>query len=68
MPAGAWDYFCLDQIRYHGHWLTILYDKTGERYHHGKGMRVFADGKEIARSVSLARFSRTSSPRSRARL
>ena len=56
VPADAWDYFCLDQIRYHGHWLTILYDKTGERYHHGKGMRVFADGKEIASSVSLGKI------------
>ena len=44
MPAGTWDYFCLDQVRYHGRWLTILYDKTGERYHQGKGLRVFADG------------------------
>ena len=28
--------------------LTILYDKTGERYGKGKGLRVFADGHEIA--------------------
>ncbi|MGO9111764.1 MAG: MGH1-like glycoside hydrolase domain-containing protein [Thermoguttaceae bacterium] len=54
VPAGTWDYFCVDQIRYHSHWLTILYDKTGDRYHKGKGLRVFADGREIASSPSLA--------------
>lgn len=55
VPDGAWDYFCLDQVRYHGHWLTVLYDKTGERYQKGKGLRVFADGKEIAAAESLTR-------------
>ena len=55
MPEGTWGYFCLDQIRYHGHWLTILYDKTGQRYGKGKGLRVFADGKEIATSEKLQR-------------
>ena len=55
VPAEAWDYFCLDQIRYHGRWLTILYDKTGQRYGKGAGLRVFAGGQEIARSDSLAR-------------
>lgn len=46
MPEGTWDYFCLDQIHYHGHWLTILYDKSGQRYGNGKGLGVFTDGKE----------------------
>ena len=55
VPADAWDYFCMDQIRYHGRWLTILYDKTGERYKKGKGLRVFADGKEIAAAEGLSR-------------
>ncbi len=47
VPA-AWDYFCLDQVRYHGRWLTIFYDRTGERYQKGRGLRLFADGREIA--------------------
>jgi hypothetical protein len=42
-------------VPYHGHSLTILYDKTGSRYHMGKGLRVFADGTEIGSSRSLAR-------------
>jgi hypothetical protein len=55
VPEATWDYFCLDQIRYHGHWLTILFDKNGERYGKGKGMHVFSDGKEIAAADTLTR-------------
>ncbi len=51
----AWDYFCLDQIPYHGFALTILFDKTGSHYGKGKGLRVWADGREIAASERLAR-------------
>ena len=55
VPEGTWDYFCLDRVRYHGRWITILYDKTGERYGKGTGLRVFADGKEIAAAEKLGR-------------
>lgn len=37
-------YFCLSDVYYHGHKVTILYDKTGEKYHFGKGLKVFVDG------------------------
>jgi hypothetical protein len=47
------DYFALDGIRYHGKTVTILYDKTGERYHRGKGFRVYADGIEKYDSETL---------------
>ncbi|MCE9610172.1 MAG: hypothetical protein K8R23_08175 [Chthoniobacter sp.] len=55
VPAGKWDWFCLDKVSYHGRVLTILWDKTGAKYSKGKGLRVFADGKEIAQSETLAR-------------
>ncbi|MEI6168957.1 MAG: hypothetical protein WCS52_17380, partial [bacterium] len=56
VPVGTWDYFCLDRVPYHGYLLTIFYDKTGERYNRGKGLRVLADGKEIAASDTLAKM------------
>ena len=56
VPVGTWDYFCLDRVPYHGRLLTIFYDKTGERYNRGKGLRVLADGKEIAASETLAKI------------
>ncbi len=55
VPEGAWDYFCLDQVRYHGCSLTILFDRTGARYNKGRGLRVFANGKQIAQAESLRR-------------
>lgn len=55
VPEDSWDYFCLDRIRYHGHWLTILFDKGGQRYGKGKGLHIFSDGKEIAAAANLAR-------------
>lgn len=56
LPEGTWEYFCLDNVPYHGRILTILWDKTGRKYGRGKGLRVLADGKEIAKSDTLARI------------
>jgi hypothetical protein len=39
-------YFCLDNIPYHGHTLTILWDKDGKRYSRGLGFYILIDGKE----------------------
>ncbi len=55
IPADTWDWFCLDNVRYHGQTLTILWDRSGEKYGKGKGLHVFADGKEVARSDELGR-------------
>lgn len=46
VPADEWAYFCLDNVLYHGHVLTVLYDKTGIRYHKGKGFLIFIDGRK----------------------
>lgn len=54
VPQG-WEFFCLDRIPYHGHLLTILWDRSGGKYHQGKGLRVLADGREIAASATLGR-------------
>lgn len=44
LPDGVWDYFCLDNVLYHGKRLTILYDKTGQKYNKGKGFILLVDG------------------------
>jgi hypothetical protein len=59
VPEGTWDHLCLDNVLYHGHILSIIYDKTGGHYGRGKGLRVLADGKEIAASATLARLTGT---------
>lgn len=56
LPDGVWDYFCLDRIRYHGRWLTILYDRTGKRYGRGAGLRLLCDGRLLATAGSLGRL------------
>lgn len=47
IPEGTWDYWCLDGIRYHGDIITIIYDKTGNHYHQGKGLVVMKNGEKI---------------------
>jgi hypothetical protein len=56
VPAKAWDYFCLDQVPYHGRLLTILYDRNGEKYGKGRGLRIFSDGKEIGSAAGIQRL------------
>ncbi|MEI6714501.1 MAG: glycosyl hydrolase family 65 protein [Verrucomicrobiota bacterium] len=55
VPEETWEYFCLDRVPYHGRSLTILWDKTGVRYHKGPGLRVLADGNEIAHGDHLGK-------------
>jgi len=45
IPEEKWDYFCLDNVLYHGKILTIVWDKTGEKYNRGKGFMVYVDNK-----------------------
>jgi hypothetical protein len=62
LAPESWNYFCLDQVRYHERWLTVLWDKTGTRYGRGRGLRVLADGIEIASAGSLRRVTGSFSP------
>ncbi|GHT60924.1 hypothetical protein AGMMS50239_10790 [Bacteroidia bacterium] len=56
IPKDKWDYFCLDKVLYHGKILTIVWDKTGMKYNHGKGFYVLVDGKLIVRSEKLGKI------------
>jgi len=40
-------YFCMSNAMYHGHRLTVVYDKDGTKYKLGKGVTVFVDGKKV---------------------
>jgi hypothetical protein len=41
-------YFLLDDVAYHGHRLTVVYDADGKKYNVGKGVTVFVDGNKAA--------------------
>lgn len=47
IPEDQWDYFCLDEVPYHGRLLSLVYDKKGKRYGMKAGFSVYADGKEL---------------------
>ena len=55
VPEGKWDWFCLDNVLYHNHIITILWDKHGDRYHQGKGLTILVDGKKVGHSDRLER-------------
>ena len=56
LAPASWDYFALDRVHYHGHQISVIWDKTGGRYKAGKGLQVLVDGKKLASSPGLARL------------
>jgi hypothetical protein len=56
VPEDTWDYFALDGIPYHGRSLAIFWDRTGDRYRRGAGLRVLAGGVELAATNRLTRI------------
>ena len=56
VPEGGLTYFCLDGVPYHGTNLTILYDRTGERYQKGQGLQILVDAQPIASAPQLQRI------------
>lgn len=56
LPDDRWDWFCLDSLPYHGRSLTILWDRTGEQYGRGAGLRILVDGEEIAHADGLQKL------------
>jgi len=44
LSVDAWDWFCLDGVNYKGKRITIVWDKTGNKYHQGKGFSILVNG------------------------
>jgi hypothetical protein len=53
LAPPSWDYFLLENAPYHGHNLTVLWDRTGTRYGRGAGLKVFVDGVQAAAQAGL---------------
>jgi hypothetical protein len=49
LPERVWNWFCLDGVQYHGHLLTVLWDRDGSHYQRGPGLVLLVDGRENAR-------------------
>lgn len=53
LPDSKWEWFCLDNVLYHGKIITIIWDKTGTKYKKGKGLSVLVNGKKVAAGEKL---------------
>ncbi|MEP7326354.1 MAG: discoidin domain-containing protein, partial [Gemmatimonadota bacterium] len=51
-----WDWFALDDVRYHGRRLAILWDRDGSRFGRGAGLLILADDRVIAQAPTLGRL------------
>lgn len=40
----SWTWYAIENLPYHGHLVTILYDEDGTRYSQGSGLTIFVDG------------------------
>ncbi len=56
VPEGKWNWFCLDNVLYHGKIITIIWDSKGTRYKKGKGFSIWADGRKLAASVKMEKL------------
>lgn len=57
IPDNKWDWFCLDNVPYHGKTITIVWDKDGSRYKRLKGLYILVDGKLVGQSDKLQKLS-----------
>ncbi|SEP51043.1 MGH1-like glycoside hydrolase domain-containing protein [Amycolatopsis saalfeldensis] len=53
LAPASWDYFALENTPYHGHNVTVLWDRTGSRYGQGAGLHVYVDGAQVAQQSGL---------------
>ncbi|WP_225221536.1 galactose-binding domain-containing protein [Microbacterium gallinarum] len=52
----GYDHFMVNNLRYHGHDLTIVWDEDGSHYGLGEGYSLFIDGERKAAADALGRF------------
>jgi len=53
LVPSSWSYFVLENVPYHGHNVTLMYDRTGDRYHQGPGFHVYLDGRLVAHTANV---------------
>lgn len=59
LAPATWDYFALDNVPYRGHCLSIVWDKTGNRYQRGAGLHLMVNGTKLASSPTLGKLTVT---------
>jgi hypothetical protein len=56
VPQNKWDWFCLDNVLYHGKTIAIMWDKDGTKYKKGKGLSLFVNGRKVANAAELKKI------------
>jgi hypothetical protein len=59
LTPAAWDHFMLENVLYHGHYLTMIWDADGSHYHAGSGFTLIQDCGVLQRQASLGAMSAT---------
>jgi hypothetical protein len=54
LAPEEWEFFALQGVEYHGHDISIVWDRDGARYGGGAGLAVYVNAREAARSPSLS--------------
>jgi hypothetical protein len=67
VPEDAWDWFCLDNVPWHDHQVTLAWDRTGAHYGHGAGLSIWMDGQAAGHSDSLGGIFAAYPPSSRSK-
>jgi hypothetical protein len=49
------EYFCLENVPYHGQLVTIVYDHDGRHYKRGAGLSIYVNGRQILAPSALGR-------------
>ncbi len=57
-----WSYFAIQDLPYHGHLLSIIWDEDGTRYGYGSGLKIYEDGVLIGEAADLSDATFTVSP------
>jgi F5/8 type C domain len=63
LAPASWDYFAVDAVPYKGQLVSVIWDRDGTRYKRGAGLRLFADGKQIAVADKLGPLSGKLTPK-----
>jgi hypothetical protein len=50
------EYFCLENVPYHGQLVTIVYDRDGTRYKKGAGLFAYVNGRRVLSPSALGRY------------
>ena len=54
--AAGLDWMAIDNLRYQGHDLSLIWDKGGKKYGKGKGLHALVAGKVVASSPTMGRL------------